>query len=55
MWVWMSLGTAAHVLLLEAADPFADGSFDFALCLHKHLERAGMCKTRAREAVDTRP
>jgi hypothetical protein len=28
----------AHVFLLKAADPFADGSFDFPLCSHGNLE-----------------
>ena len=32
------LGAAAHVFLLEAADPFADGGFDFSLRLHANLE-----------------
>ena len=28
------LGTAAHVVLLKAANPFTDGGFDFTLCFH---------------------
>jgi hypothetical protein len=31
------LGAAPHVFLLEVADPFAYGGFDFALCLHNDL------------------
>ena len=33
------LGSPAHVFLLEAADPFADGGFDFSLRFHSDLER----------------
>lgn len=29
-----ALGTSAHVILLETADPVADGGFDFSLSLH---------------------
>ena len=32
------LGSPAHILLFETADPFADGGFDFALCSHGNLE-----------------
>jgi hypothetical protein len=28
------LRTPAHVILLEAADPFANGRFDFSVCFH---------------------
>ena len=28
------LRSAAHVVLLEATDPFANGGFDFSLCFH---------------------
>ena len=29
------LGSPAHVVLLEAADPFANGGFDFSLRFHR--------------------
>jgi hypothetical protein len=34
-------GAAAHVLVLEAAHPVANSSFDFALRLHGHLDLQG--------------
>ena len=35
------LGAPAHVFLFEAADPFADGGFDFSLCFHGGLTSWG--------------
>ncbi len=34
------LGSAAHVLLLEASDRFTDGGLDLSLRLHGGLEHA---------------
>jgi hypothetical protein len=33
------LGSPAHVFLLEAVDPFADGGLDLSLCFHGALAR----------------
>ena len=45
----------AHVLLFETADPFADGSFDLPLCLHKNLEHAAIRDPIAHEAISAMP
>jgi len=45
------LGAAAHVLLFEAADPFADCGLDLALCLHGHRECTAIRDPTARQTT----
>ena len=45
------LGPAAHVFLLEAADPFADGGFDFSLRFHGDRRKVPMRSRRPTGAV----
>jgi len=41
------LGPAAHVLLLKATEPVADGGFDFSSGSHRNLERGATFELNA--------
>ena len=41
------LGSAAHVILFEATDPFADRGLDFSLCFHDEAVVKGVIGLQA--------
>src|SRR5436190_1573967 len=45
------LGPTAHVFLLEAGHPFADGGLDFSLAFHGEFEGAPIATRRAESAT----
>jgi len=49
-----TFGSSAHVVLLEARDPRADGGFDLSLRLHDDLERPLRVPWEARRSDDLR-